>query len=46
MSRLLPADAGYPDGRGFPRLSLLFNNEFNHGDIAQNVRRLTVTRTG
>jgi oligopeptide transport system substrate-binding protein len=38
-ARQLLADAGFPQGRGFPLLSILYNNEFNHGDIAQNVIR-------
>lgn len=45
-ARKLLADAGYPDGRGFPRIALLFNNEFNHGDIAQNVRRQWIDHLG
>jgi oligopeptide transport system substrate-binding protein len=42
----LLADAGYPGGRGFPQLSLLYNNEANHGDIAQNVRRQWIDNLG
>ena len=38
-ARKLLADAGYPGGRGFPRLTILFNNEFHHGPVAQIVRR-------
>jgi oligopeptide transport system substrate-binding protein len=33
------ADAGYPNGQGFPSLTILYNNELNHGDVAQVVRR-------
>lgn len=33
----LLAEAGYPGGRGFPEVTLLFNNEANHGLIAQSV---------
>jgi oligopeptide transport system substrate-binding protein len=36
-ARQLLAEAGYPRGRGFPELSILFNNEANHADIAQSV---------
>ena len=39
-AKKLLADAGYPDGKGFPRLKLLFNSETgNHKDIAQNLAR-------
>lgn len=38
-ARKLLAQAGYPGGRGFPRLSILFNKEAQHGDVAQVVRR-------
>lgn len=38
-ARKLLAEAGYPGGRGFPQVSLLFNYEFHHGDVAQVVRR-------
>jgi oligopeptide transport system substrate-binding protein len=36
-ARQLLADAGYPNGKGFPRLTLLYNNEGDHKYIAQNV---------
>lgn len=36
-ARKLLADAGYPNGQGFPALSILFNNGMQHGDIAQSV---------
>jgi oligopeptide transport system substrate-binding protein len=38
-AKRLLADAGYPDGRGFPRISILYNTEGNHADIATIVRR-------
>jgi oligopeptide transport system substrate-binding protein len=38
-ARQLLAEAGYPQGRGFPSVSLLFNNEGQHGPIAENVHR-------
>ncbi|HSU69158.1 MAG TPA: peptide ABC transporter substrate-binding protein [Tepidisphaeraceae bacterium] len=39
-AKRLLAEAGYPDGVGFPHLTILFNNDFaEHGDIAQIVRR-------
>ncbi len=38
-ARKLLADAGFPGGKGFPRLSLLFNTQAHHADVAQIVRR-------
>lgn len=38
-ARQLLADAGYPAGRGFPRLSILFNSEGSHADVAKLLRR-------
>jgi oligopeptide transport system substrate-binding protein len=38
-ARQLLADAGYPGGTGFPHLSILFNSEGPHGDIATIIRR-------
>lgn len=35
----LLAAAGYPDGKNWPRLSLLYNTGAHHADIAQIVRR-------
>jgi oligopeptide transport system substrate-binding protein len=35
----LLAEAGYPGGRGFPPLAILYNTESTHADIAQIVRR-------
>jgi len=34
-ARRLLAEAGYPDGAGFPHFSLLFNNEGQHAKIAE-----------
>lgn len=42
----LLAQAGYPGGRGFPRVSILFNNEFHHGEVAQLVRRQWLENLG
>ncbi len=42
----LMADAGYPGGRGFPNITLLFNNEAMHGPIAENVRRQWLEKLG
>ncbi len=38
-ARRLLAAAGYPDGKGFPVVSLLFNNEGEHTMVAQNAAR-------
>jgi len=42
----LLAEAGYPGGRGFPPLSILYNTESFHGDVAQIVRRQWFTNLG
>ena len=39
QARSLLAEAGYPNGRGFPKVGILFNNESLHADIAQYARR-------
>lgn len=46
QARRLLAEAGYPQGRGFPAVTLLFNNEGQHGAIAQNVRRQWLDNLG
>jgi oligopeptide transport system substrate-binding protein len=38
-ARRLLADAGYPDGKGFPRISILFNTDPIHTDTATIIRR-------
>lgn len=38
-ARALLADAGYPNGQGFPRMSILFDTAGQHGDVAEYVRR-------
>lgn len=35
-AKQLLTEAGYPDGRGFPTVSLLFNTGAQHGDIGQS----------
>lgn len=42
-ARQLLAEAGYPDGRGFPHVALMYNNEAHHGDVAQNVQHQWAT---
>jgi oligopeptide transport system substrate-binding protein len=38
-ARRLLAEAGFPGGRGFPRVTLLFNTGAHHDKVAQIVRR-------
>ncbi len=38
--------AGYPGGHGFPRLSILFNSEGAHKDVAQIIRRQWLSELG
>jgi oligopeptide transport system substrate-binding protein len=39
-ARRLLAEAGFPNGRGFPNLTILYNSDFTyHADIAQIIRR-------
>ncbi len=46
QARKLLADAGYPNGEGFPHLSILYNTESLHGDVAQIIRRQWLTNLG
>jgi oligopeptide transport system substrate-binding protein len=46
-ARKLLAEAGYPNGKGFPHLSILYNSDFSlHADIAQIMRRQWLTNLG
>lgn len=45
-ARELLAEAGYPGGKGFPKLSILFNSESHHADVAQVVRRQWIDNLG
>lgn len=45
-ARRLLAEAGYPGGRGFPRVSIIFNSEAHHGDVGQYVRRQWLENLG
>ena len=45
-ARRLLAEAGYPDGKGFPHLPILYNSEGLHGDIAQIIRRQWLDNLG
>ncbi len=37
--RKLLAEAGYPDGKGFPKLEILYNNDQQHQAIAELLRK-------
>ena len=45
-ARKLLADAGFPDGRGFPKLRLLYNTSETHKLIAEAVQHLWWTHLG
>ncbi len=45
-AKQLLSAAGYPDGQGFPRLSILFNTEYVHGDIATIIHRQWYDKLG
>jgi oligopeptide transport system substrate-binding protein len=45
-ARRLLAEAGYPNGAGFPHLSILYNTEGSHADVAQIIRRQWLTNLG
>ena len=40
MARVLLAEAGYPDGEGFPTVELLFNTSDNHRKIAEAIQNM------
>lgn len=39
-AKKLLAEAGYPDGKGFPRASLMFNTSESHLKVAQAIQRM------
>jgi len=45
-ARRLLAEAGWPDARRFPEVTILFNNEANHGLIAQSVAAMLSANLG
>jgi oligopeptide transport system substrate-binding protein len=45
-ARKLLAEAGYPNGQGFPNLTILYSSEGIHADIAQVVRRQWLNNLG
>lgn len=46
QAKKLLAEAGYPDGQGFPTIVLTFNPESGHGTIAQAVQDMLKTNLG
>jgi oligopeptide transport system substrate-binding protein len=40
LAKKLLADAGYPDGKGFPEFEFLYNNEAGHDKVAQAVGQM------
>ncbi len=45
-ARQLLADAGYPEGKNFPRLTLLYNTEGDHKPIAEYIRKQWLDQLG
>jgi len=45
-ARKLMAEAGYPDGRGFPKLEILYNTDQAHQAIAELVRKQWQSQLG
>jgi oligopeptide transport system substrate-binding protein len=45
-ARRLLADAGFPGGKGFPKLSLLYNTSDAHSRIAQAIQQMWKERLG
>lgn len=45
-AKKLLAEAGYPDGQGFPQLVLLYNPESGHGDTMQAIQDMWKTNLG
>lgn len=45
-AKKLLADAGYPNGRGFPRIRYLYNDKESHRTIAQALQHMWLTNLG
>ncbi|HPD15855.1 MAG TPA: peptide ABC transporter substrate-binding protein [Planctomycetota bacterium] len=46
QARRLLADAGFPGGRGFPRLALLYNSSGSHQQIAEAIQHMWKAELG
>lgn len=46
LARQLLAEAGYPDGKGMPKLELLYNTSQNHRKIAEALQQMWRTHLG
>ncbi len=40
QGRALLAEAGFPDGKGFPAIEILYNSGSGHGDVAQRLQKM------
>ena len=45
-AKRLLAEAGFPEGRGFPKISILYNTSENHRAIAEAIQQMWRTRLG
>jgi oligopeptide transport system substrate-binding protein len=45
-AKRLLAEAGFPEGRGFPQVSILYNTSENHRAIAEAIQQMWRTRLG
>jgi len=45
-AKRLLAEAGFPEGRGFPQISILYNTSENHRAIAEAIQQMWRTRLG
>jgi oligopeptide transport system substrate-binding protein len=45
-AKRLLAEAGYPEGRGFPKVRLLYNTSQNHREIAEAIQAMWRTNLG
>src|SRR5258706_6524556 len=45
-AKRLLAEAGYPDGKGMPKIELLFNTYEKHRTIAEAIQQMWKTRLG
>jgi oligopeptide transport system substrate-binding protein len=45
-AKRLLAEAGFPEGRGFPKINILYNTQENHRAIAEAIQQMWRTRLG